>query len=94
LEAVRSCIESFLLAATDLATNQVYSWERFVLAFQCHPEVRHEDIELWLVGHACEIAATCGVSVARLRKDTHRFGPTLAAPAREVFTGWLVSVGL
>jgi GMP synthase (glutamine-hydrolysing) len=83
-----------LLASTDLVANQVYSWERFVLGFQCHPEVRHEDIESWLVGHACEIAATSGVSVAQLRRDTQQLGPTLAERAKEVFTGWLASVDL
>ena len=83
-----------LLASTELVAHQAYSWERFVLAFQCHPEVRHEDIESWLVGHACEISATSGVSVERLRNDTQRLGPTLAERAKQVFTGWLASVGL
>jgi GMP synthase (glutamine-hydrolysing) len=83
-----------LLASTAQVAHQVYSWERFVLAFQCHPEVRHEDIESWLVGHACEIAATSDVSVERLRNDTQRLGPTLAGHAKRVFTDWLASVGL
>jgi GMP synthase (glutamine-hydrolysing) len=83
-----------LLASTEQVAHQVYSWERFVLAFQCHPEIRHEDIESWLVGHACEIAATSGVSVERLRNDTRRLGPTLAARAKSVFTDWLASVEL
>jgi GMP synthase (glutamine-hydrolysing) len=83
-----------LLGCTEEVVNQVFSWERFVLAFQCHPEVRHEDIESWLVGHACEIAATSGVSAERLRDDTHRLGPTLAGRAKQAFTGWLASVGL
>ncbi len=83
-----------LLASTGLVAHQVFSWERFVLAFQCHPEVRHEDIESWLVGHACEIGTTSGASVEQLRSDTRRLGPTLAERARSVFTGWLESVGL
>jgi GMP synthase (glutamine-hydrolysing) len=83
-----------LLASTDQVAHQVFSWERFVLAFQCHPEVRHEDIESWLIGHACEIAAASGASVEQLRKDTRYFGPTLAACAKSAFTDWLESVGL
>ncbi|HVW70326.1 MAG TPA: glutamine amidotransferase [Steroidobacteraceae bacterium] len=83
-----------LLASTGQVAHQVFSWERSVLAFQCHPEVRHEDFESWLVGHACEIAATSGVTVARLRADTRRLGPALAARARLVFSDWLASVGL
>jgi GMP synthase (glutamine-hydrolysing) len=78
----------------DAALNQAYSWERFVLAFQGHPEVRHEGIESWLVGHACEIAATSDVSVERLRSDTQRLGPILAGHANRVFTDRLASVGL
>jgi GMP synthase (glutamine-hydrolysing) len=83
-----------LLASTEQVAHQVFSWERFVLAFQCHPEIRHEDIESWLIGHACEIAATGSASVEQLRKDTQYYGPTLAACARLAFTGWLESVGL
>ena len=74
--------------------NQVFSWERFVLAFQCHPEVRHEDIESWLIGHASEIAATSGASVEQLRKDTKYYGPTLTGYAKTAFIDWLESVGL
>ena len=86
--------KAVLLASTEQVAHQVFSWERFVLAFQCHPEVRHEDIESWLIGHAAEIAATGGASVEQLRKDSHYYGPTLAACAKLVFTEWLESVGL
>ena len=83
-----------LLASTAQVAHQVYTWDQTVLAFQCHPEIRPEDIESWLVGHACEIAATQGVSVERLREDTRRLGPILAERARQVFTRWLDRVGL
>lgn len=83
-----------LLASTEPVPHQVFSWERFALAFQCHPEVRHENIEAWLVGHAAEIAATRGVSVEQLRNDTRRLGPTLAQRANRVFSSWLDQVGL
>jgi GMP synthase (glutamine-hydrolysing) len=83
-----------LLASTEQVAHQVYAWERFVLAFQCHPELQHADVESWLVGHACEIAATGGASVERLREETRRLGPILATQARLVFTRWLDSVGL
>jgi GMP synthase (glutamine-hydrolysing) len=83
-----------LLASTEQVANQVFSWERFVLAFQCHPEVRHEDIESWLIGHATEIAAASGASVEQLRKDTKYYGPTLTGYAKTAFIDWLESVGL
>ena len=83
-----------LLASTEQVAHQVFSWERFVLAFQCHPEVRHEDIESWLIGHASEIAAASGASVEQLRKDTQYYGPTLTGYAKTAFIDWLESVGL
>ena len=83
-----------LLASTEQVAHQIFSWERFVLAFQCHPEVRHTDIESWLIGHASEIAATSGVSVEQLRKDTHYFGPTLAECMKTACADWLISLGL
>jgi GMP synthase (glutamine-hydrolysing) len=83
-----------LLASTEQVAHQVFTWERFVLAFQCHPEVRHEDMESWLIGHANEIAAAGGASVEQLRKDTQYYGPTLTACAKTAFTEWLESVGL
>ena len=70
------------------------SRDRFVLVFQCHPEVRQEDFESWLIGHANEIAAASSASVEQLRKDTQYYGPTLAACAKQAFTDWLASVGL
>ena len=86
--------KAILLASTDQVAHQVFSWERFVLAFQCHPEVRHEDIESWLIGHASEIAAASGASVEQLRKDTQYYGPDLTECAKAAFTEWLESVGL
>jgi GMP synthase (glutamine-hydrolysing) len=83
-----------LLASSDQVAHQVFSCERFVLAFQCHPEVRHADIESWLIGHASEIAATGGVSVEQLRKDSHYYGPALAEHAKTMLIDWLTGLGL
>jgi GMP synthase (glutamine-hydrolysing) len=81
-----------LLASTPKVAHQVFTWEHCVLAFQCHPELRYTDFESWLIGHACEIGATPGVSVERLRHDTARFGPILARRARKMFENWLDSL--
>ena len=83
-----------LLASTARVQQQVFSWNDFVLAFQCHPEFRHTDLESWLIGHACEIAATPDVSPEKLREETLRFGPALEARARTVFESWLAAVAL
>ena len=84
----------WIVASSDQVAHQVFSWERFVLAFQCHPEVRHADIESWLIGHATEIAATGGVSVEQLRKDSHYYGPALAEHARTMLVDWMAGLGL
>ncbi|HZO22085.1 MAG TPA: glutamine amidotransferase [Steroidobacteraceae bacterium] len=83
-----------LLASTAEIPQQVYEWGGKVLAFQCHPEICAQHIESWLVGHACEVAATPGVSVGELRERTQQLAPTLAQQAGEAFESWLNSVGL
>jgi GMP synthase (glutamine-hydrolysing) len=83
---------SQLLASTAEVPNQIFEYDN-VLGFQCHPEIQAEDFERWLIGHACEIGATAGVSVAQLRADTARLAPGLKQQARRVFSDWLVRVG-
>jgi GMP synthase (glutamine-hydrolysing) len=84
--------DASLLASTELVTNQIFQW-RSALAFQCHPEVRTEDIERWLIGHACEIEAKRGPTVDQLREDTLRFAPTLARQTAQVFNDWMTQAG-
>lgn len=78
-----------LLASTTKVANQIFRWRR-ALAFQCHPEVRAEDFERWLIGHACEIEASG--SVTQLREDTARLAPTLTRQASQVFSDWLTGL--
>jgi GMP synthase (glutamine-hydrolysing) len=80
------------LASTPVCENQAFSWGSNVLGFQCHPEVRADRFEPWLIGHAGEIAATEGVDVRQLRADTARFGPALEEAARKMFGEWLDQV--
>ncbi len=83
-----------LLASTDEVPHQIYEWGKSVLAFQCHPELRADDIESWLIGHACEIATTAGTTVESLRSDTARLGSALSRCARRMFDDWLAAMGL
>lgn len=83
-----------LLASTPECEHQIYSVGEHCLAFQCHPEVDPDKIEHWLIGHACEIAATTNVTVQQLRDDTRRLGATLVAQARKSFVAWLERQGL
>ena len=77
-----------LLASTQEVAQQIFAWKN-ALAFQCHPEVRARDFERWLIGHAVEIEATGGVSVAQLREQSTSLAPVLAQRAARVFNDWL-----
>jgi len=80
------------LASTQVCENQAFAWGSNVLAFQCHPELRSDRFERWLIGHANEIATTQGIDPIQLRSDTERFGPTLERAARDTFGEWLDAI--
>ncbi|HBH02689.1 MAG: glutamine amidotransferase [Candidatus Rokubacteria bacterium RBG_16_73_20] len=77
------------LASTALYANQAFAWGRRALGLQFHVEVTARRLDHWLVGHAAEIAATPGVTVAGLRADTARWGPPLAEAGRRALARWL-----
>ncbi|OGK97589.1 MAG: glutamine amidotransferase [Candidatus Rokubacteria bacterium RIFCSPLOWO2_02_FULL_73_56] len=77
------------LASTAPCANQAFAWGRCALGLQFHVEVTARGLERWLVGHACEIAATPGVTVAGLRADTARWGPALEQAGHRVLARWL-----
>ncbi len=81
------------LASTPACRNQAFSWGGHVLALQCHPEIRADGFEPWLIGHAGELAATPGTDAKQLRAQTLHHGPTLEAAARRMFGDWLDAVG-
>ena len=83
-----------LLASTEIARNQAFSWGPNALGLQFHLEVLPEEIERWLIGHACEIGSTVDVSVAQLRADTEYWGKNLTQAARQCLTTWFNEVGL
>lgn len=83
-----------LLASTPLYRNQAFVWGENALALQFHPEVTRLGLESWFVGHAGEIAATSGISVAALREQSARFSPALEQFGTRFFERWLETVGL
>ena len=83
-----------LLASTAEVQNQIFECESRAIGFQCHPEIQAEEIESWLLGHACEIGATRGVTVNQVREDTARYAPALREAARRTFDAWLTRAGL
>jgi GMP synthase (glutamine-hydrolysing) len=77
------------LASTPVCENQAFSFRNNVLGLQFHPEVFGSAIESWLVGHACEIANTNGLTVQGIRRDTQRYAIAFEAQARRFFKAWL-----
>jgi len=77
-----------LLASTERVNNQAYAIGSTILSFQFHPEVKTEDHEQWLIGHAHELAAN-KVDITHLRAATIRNGPDLARRAYWLLTEWL-----
>lgn len=76
------------LASTAVCQNQAFAYGAHALGLQFHPEAQGEQIEHWLVGHACEIAGA-GVDVTALRRDARRHGAALQEQARRFFSAWL-----
>ena len=82
------------LAANENYDNQAFAFGRRVLGVQFHIDLRPDEIEHWLVGHAAEIAATAGASVDAIRRDTLDWGPRLVPVSAEILNTWLDDAGL
>jgi GMP synthase (glutamine-hydrolysing) len=80
------------LAATERYRNQAFAFERHGLALQFHLEVTQRGLERWYIGHACEIGAVPGLSVAQLRADAERCAAPLAPIAARCLDAWLDGV--
>ncbi len=84
---------SIHLASSELYEPQAFAYERSALALQFHLEVTPAGLERWYVGHACEIAATEGISVAQLPQETAEYGSRLAKQAEQIWRDWLETLG-
>jgi GMP synthase (glutamine-hydrolysing) len=83
-----------LLASTSVCRNQAFTYGPNTIAFQFHPEATSMNFERWLIGHAAEIGAVPGLSVAALRADTQRFAPESATRGKQVLSDWLSQLDL
>ena len=83
-----------LLASTDQTPNQAFAVGPNILGLQFHAEATLRGLERWYIGHAGEIAATPGISVAGLRLEGGRWAPALEPGARAFFGEWLAAAGL
>jgi GMP synthase (glutamine-hydrolysing) len=79
------------LASTPACQNQAFGWGKHVLGLQCHPEIRTDRFEPWLIGNAGEIAGH-GIDVRELRAATAKYGPALEVAACKMFSEWLDQV--
>jgi GMP synthase (glutamine-hydrolysing) len=77
------------LASTDLCDHQAYAIGAHALAFQFHPEAQEHGFERWLIGHACEIAGTKGVSATELRAATQANAAASAKAGCQILETWL-----
>lgn len=76
------------LASTPLCENQAFAWGENVLGLQCHPEVRADRFEPWLIGNAGELDAA-GIDINALRAETAQHAPRLETQASLMFHEWL-----
>ncbi|MDT8281345.1 MAG: glutamine amidotransferase [Gammaproteobacteria bacterium] len=81
-----------LLAATDKYKNQAFCTGKNILALQFHPEISLHGMEQWFIGHIGEIMQTPGVTVAQLRRETHRYAHQLEVQGELFFRSWFNEV--
>lgn len=81
-----------LLASSEAYENQAFSYGDKVLALQFHPEITQRSMEKWFIGHIGEIMQTDGVSVEKLRQDTHQYANQLEVQGELFFNSWINEV--
>lgn len=80
--------EATLLASTSSCQNQIFSWGKNTLAFQCHPEVTAHRLESWWIGHAAELSQN-NLSAKTLRKQSQEFSAKLESQSKKCLQNWL-----
>ncbi|WP_071058872.1 glutamine amidotransferase [Pelistega sp. MC2] len=81
------------LAKTTVCDYQAFQYQQFALGLQFHLEADAEAIELWLVGHACELAQA-KINIAEIREQAKTYGEALKKAGIAVFRAWQQEVGL
>lgn len=76
------------LAVSTHYQNQAFTYKQNSMALQFHPEVTPYSLERWFIGHSCEISATTGVTVSKLRQDTQRYSTSLYKQATMCWNSW------
>lgn len=81
-----------LLASTAICKNQIFSFGKNALAFQCHPEVTARHLEKWWIGHAAELSYN-SLSVDRLRDQSNKLAPRLEMQSIQCLEEWMKNIG-
>lgn len=77
-----------LLASTDHCKNQIFTWGKNGLAFQCHPEITAPNLENWWIGHAAELSHN-NLSVNSLRDQSIELAPQLQKQSLRCLQEWI-----
>ena len=86
LSAATDCVS---LAKTEQYSVSIRNNVPFSKRNVVRDEAQEQGFERWLIGHACEIAGTPGVSVPGLRADTARYAAAAAKAGSAVLQDWL-----
>lgn len=84
-------IGAHLLASTAMCKNQIFSFGKHALAFQCHPEVTAQHLEKWWIGHAAELSYN-NLSVCRLRDQSVQLGQQLQKQSIQCLRAWIADI--
>jgi GMP synthase (glutamine-hydrolysing) len=76
------------LARSAVCENQAFSLGEHVLGLQFHPEVSAEQLELWYIGHVCELSQA-GISISKLREESQEKAPLLRDLLKALLDDWL-----
>lgn len=80
-----------LLASTAICKNQIYSFGKHALAFQCHPEITAHHLEKWWIGHAAELSYH-NLSACQLRDESIKLAPQLQKQSIECLKAWIENI--
>jgi GMP synthase (glutamine-hydrolysing) len=83
-----------LLATGDVYRNQIFSWGKNALGFQCHIEVSAEIIHQGLAVRLAHEVAAGRLDLAKLRKETAEHLPTLVTQTEIFLQNWFKQIGL
>ena len=81
-----------LLASSDQYKNQVFSYGKKSLGFQCHPEMTVDLIDAWL-NEKDDFLTTQTMSKERIVEDTKIYIETLTQQTEKFLNEWLDEVG-